>query len=57
MIVPTINYYDNDEGLPVYEWLSSKSKRLYSPEQLFKIQSYSHLMCYVVKFQLVSLVV
>ena len=31
------NYYDNDEGLPVYEWLSSKSKRLYSPEQLFKI--------------------
>ena len=31
------DYYDNDEELPVYERLSSKSKRLYSPEQLLKI--------------------
>ena len=30
-------YYDDDEELPVYERLSSKSKRLYSPEQLLKI--------------------
>jgi len=31
------DYYDNEENLPVYEHLSSKSKQLYSPEQLFKI--------------------
>ena len=29
--------YDNDEDLPVYERLSSKSRRLYSTEQLFEI--------------------
>lgn len=30
------DYYDNDKDLPVYEWLSSRSRRLYSPEQLLK---------------------
>lgn len=37
------DYYDNDEDLPVYERLSSKSKRLYSPEQLLKILLNSNL--------------
>ena len=37
------DYYVSDEDLPVYERLSSKSKRLYSPEQLLKILLNSNL--------------
>ena len=30
-------YYDDDPALPVYERISSKSRRLYSPEQILTI--------------------